>query len=236
LIGDRRSKKKVQSKRRKRRKRKRKRKMIVLSTHAKGLILAIVAVLILTPDAVLVRKLGHLPNFVVMFYRNLIFSVCIFLYEILRFGAKSLIPNFRAIGWLGWVAGLVWGTTNILITYGFQSTAVANVLVIIASNPMFAALFSFVILKETVPWYTIAAGLVCFGAIVSIFYAELSGSPNASDVAGLLSALGAAIGMGLYFVLLRVIDTRLVTRYHQYPQIFKVLIRLISMVCTNCLF
>jgi drug/metabolite transporter (DMT)-like permease len=210
--------------------------MIVLSTHAKGLILAIVAVLILTPDAVLVRKLGHLPNFVVMFYRNLIFSVCIFLYEILRFGAKSLIPNFRAIGWLGWVAGLVWGTTNILITYGFQSTAVANVLVIIASNPMFAALFSFVILKETVPWYTIAAGLVCFGAIVSIFYAELSGSPNASDVAGLLSALGAAIGMGLYFVLLRVIDTRLVTRYHQYPQIFKVLIRLISMVCTNCLF
>jgi drug/metabolite transporter (DMT)-like permease len=187
-------------------------KLWPLTTHAKGIILAVVAVLILTPDAVLVRELGTLPNFVVMFYRNLIFTVTVVAYEVLMYGPFSLIPKFQAIGIVGWIAGFIWGTANILITYGFQTTAVANVLVITASNPMFAALFSFIILKEKAPWYTILAGLVCFGAIISIFYTQLSGG-GGSDVAGLLSALGAAVCMGLYFVLLRLVDTEVPGRY-----------------------
>lgn len=176
-----------------------------LSTHAKGTLITIFAVLALTPDSLLLRKLSHLPNFVVMFYRYLVFTSVLTLFLGITNGPRGFIEKFRNIGIIGWIAGLLWGTSNLLITFGVQTTAVATVLVILASNPMFAALFSYLVLKETVPWYTIVAGLVCFGAIVSIFYSELSGGQDTS-VAGLLSALGAAVTMGLYFVLLRLAD------------------------------
>lgn len=182
-----------------------------LSTHAKGTLLTVFAVLVLTPDSLLVRKLSHLPNFVVMFYRYLVFTVVLTLFLGLTSGPKGFLLKFKSIGKIGWFAGLIWGASNLLITYGFQTIAAATVLVIIASNPMFSALFSYLILKETVPWHTFAAGLVCFGAIVSIFYSQLSGDES-TNVAGLLSSLGAAATMGLYFVLLRLADIHS-TRY-----------------------
>lgn len=182
-------------------------KSCTISRHAQGLLTAFFAVLILSLDTLLTRKLGNVPNFVVIFYKNFLFAMPMMLYLLVTSGVQGTIDKFRHIGPYGWFAGLVWGTSNLLITYGFQIIEVATVLVIVAANPMFAAIFSYLILKEPVPWYTMLAGLVCFGAIVVIFYSELTSS-NSPNVGGLLAALGSAITMGLYFVLLRFIDAR----------------------------
>ena len=187
-------------------------KFCTISRHAQGLLTAFFAVLILSLDTLLTRKLGNVPNFVVIFYKNFLFAMPLLLYLLVTSGVQGTIDKFRHIGPYGWFAGLVWGTSNLLITYGFQIIEVATVLVIVAANPMFAAMFSYLILKERVPWYTMLAGLVCFGAIVVIFYSELTSS-NSPNVGGLLAALGCAITMGLYFVLLRFIDARS-ERYH----------------------
>lgn len=45
--------------------------------------------------------------------------------------------------WCRLVAGLIWGASNFLFTNAVQLTAVANVLVILASNPMFSSFFRY---------------------------------------------------------------------------------------------
>jgi drug/metabolite transporter (DMT)-like permease len=178
-----------------------------LSQHAQGLLIAFVAVLVLSSDSLLVRKVGNLPNFVVIFYKNLFYAMPLALYLLVTCGVSGFWEKFRVIGPLGWFAGFVWGASNFMITYGFQVTAIASVLVIVASNPMFAAIFSFIILKEPVPWYTVLAGLVCFGSIIVIFYSELTSSSD-PNIGGLLAALGSAITTGFFFVVIRLIDMR----------------------------
>lgn len=177
------------------------------SRHAQGLAIAFTAVLILSVDTILIRKLGNVPNFVVIFYKYFLFSIPLLLYLLSSSGINGTIEKFKSVGPYGWLAGFIWGTGNLLITYGFQISDVATVLVIVASNPMFAALFSYILLREPVPWYTTLAGFVCFGAIVLIFYSELTGSSD-PNVGGLLAALGCSVATGLYFVLLRFIDIR----------------------------
>jgi drug/metabolite transporter (DMT)-like permease len=95
----------------------------------------------------------------------------------------------------------VWTIVNFSINYALQTTSTASSLVILASNPMFSAIFSYFILRETIPLRTILTSLVCFASIVIIFYGQLGG--NQGNVIGLIFALISAIAFGLYFVLIR---------------------------------
>ena len=72
-------------------------------------------------------------------------------------------------GLFGWCAGLIWGASNILFTSAIQHTAVANVLVIVASNTVFSSAFSYFMLKEVIPIRMWVTSFVCFGAIALIF-------------------------------------------------------------------
>lgn len=56
-----------------------------------------------------------------------------------------------------------------LFTAAIQHTAVANVLVIVASNAVFSSIFSYLLLKEIIPLRMWVTSFVCFGAIALIF-------------------------------------------------------------------
>lgn len=170
-----------------------------LSDQTRGTLYCIVGVLAVTPNALMVRKVNHMPIFAVQFYGYLIFSVTVSIIFIIQEGF-ACYRKFIDIGWLGWLAGLVFGAQIMLITLGFQKTAAATALVILASNPMFSAVFSFFILKETVPVRTIIASLVCFGSIVLIFASEIG---EGGGVEGIIYSLLASILIAVYFVLLR---------------------------------
>ena len=75
-------------------------------------------------------------------------------------------------GPFGWGAGMLWGASNMLFTSAIQLTAVANVLVIVASNTVFSSIFSYLLLGELIPIRMIVTSLICFGAIALIFSGE----------------------------------------------------------------
>jgi drug/metabolite transporter (DMT)-like permease len=81
---------------------------------------------------------------------------------------KLLFPQ----GPFGWGAGMLWGASNMLFTSAIQLTAVANVLVIVASNTVFSSIFSYLLLGELIPIRMIVTSLICFGAIALIFSGE----------------------------------------------------------------
>jgi drug/metabolite transporter (DMT)-like permease len=77
-----------------------------------------------------------------------------------------------SLGPFGWGAGMLWGASNMLFTSAIQLTAVANVLVIVASNTVFSSIFSYLLLGELIPIRMIVTSLICFGAIALIFSGE----------------------------------------------------------------
>lgn len=68
-----------------------------------------------------------------------------------------------------------------LFTSAIQLTAVANVLVIVASNTVFSSIFSYLLLGELIPIRMIVTSLICFGAIALIFSGECD---HASSLSG----------------------------------------------------
>ena len=56
-----------------------------------------------------------------------------------------------------------------LFTAAVQNTAVANVLVIVASNTVFSSIFSYLLLGELIPIRMFITSAICFGAIALIF-------------------------------------------------------------------
>lgn len=177
------------------------------SRQVLGGIICVVGTLFLCPDGLMVRlvseELEENPHniFIIIFWKYFIFA-CTCLVLFVGMERQNSWQKMKSIGYIGALSGLVWGASNIMINYAFESTAIANVLVINAANPMFSAFFSRIFLKERIEWRTICAGLVAFACIIFIFYSQIGNG----DVAGSFTALGSGVSFALYFVLLRIAE------------------------------
>lgn len=169
-----------------------------------GLLLCLVGVLVLTPDTLLLRSVGNVPNPTVLFYRFGLDGITVLTY-LSAVHKGNIFLKFKSLGLWGLLAGTLLSTAHLFFTLGIQKAHVANVLVIFASNPMFSALFSWMFLNETIKEYTFVAMLTCIGGIVYIFYDQMGGS-NTNDVVGNCFALISTIAMGTYFVLVRFME------------------------------
>ena len=90
-------------------------------------------------------------------------------------------------------------------TFGIASSSVALILFCIATGPLFASFFSFLILKENINKPTIITSIF---AIIGIILAvsdsnKVINSPQNDILIGTICGLLAAATLGLYFVLLR---------------------------------
>lgn len=132
---------------------------IFLSDRTKGTLLALCGVLILSVDPLLLRFVSNLPNFTVIVYKYTI-SVIVLLLVIISQEGSHFGKAFRDVGWLGVIAGFMLGANNVFFTLAIQWGVVANVLVIVASNSIFSALFSYFLFKEIIALRTAITCLV----------------------------------------------------------------------------
>jgi drug/metabolite transporter (DMT)-like permease len=167
------------------------------SRHATGLILGVFGVLLLSPDTLIIRLVDSDP-WTFITWRGALMTIGMFMFLILRFG-YTIVPRTYAIGWLGLLIAVLFALNNVFFQLSVQNTSVANTLVIIATAPLFAALFSVAFLRERVAMRTwIAIGLSALG-VAMVFIGEL-GSGN---LFGNVAALIASVGLGVHFVLVR---------------------------------
>ena len=173
-----------------------------MKTRNKGLILSFIGVLILSPDSLLIR-LVDLDDFSLIFYRSALPIVTILIFLIYTY-QKSFIKSFYLIGIPGIIYAILYAITHICFVYSIQNTAVANTLVLIASAPIFAALFSVFILKEIPSLFTWIVILIAMLAMIIIGV----GSFTTTGLYGDLMALVVAIGMGFSMVLVRLFKNK----------------------------
>ena len=168
-----------------------------LNEHTKGLLMTFIAVLILSPDALLVRLI-RCDLWSLLFWRCLLTGGMMTLFLVVRY-RQGFWRSFRTIGLAGWLSAGVLTCGSLLFVSSLKETSAANTLVILAATPMFSSLLSRIFLKDRIALRTWLAIVTCFGGILLIF----SGSLKSGMFLGDLLALGATTMWAINLVVLR---------------------------------
>ena len=104
------------------------------SDQKKGMLLAFVAIMFITPDSLLIR-LANLTSWNLIFYRGFIPFLVVLIGLLIIYRTKfisQLIEN----GWHGIAYASVFTITNIFFVISIENTNVANTLIMIALAPI----------------------------------------------------------------------------------------------------
>lgn len=112
----------------------------------KGLLITLMGVLFVVPDSLFIRLID-VPPLEISFWRGLSTGVLVLGFVLVSAGARSIGAALRG-GPYAYVYLVAMSGTGILFTLAVSHTSVANVVFIIASMPVFAALLSFVWMGE----------------------------------------------------------------------------------------
>jgi len=168
-----------------------------MDTHLKGLLIAFFGILILTPDAVLV-KLANADSWTVLFWRGIFFASGIIVILLITYRSKA-VNELINIGKEGLIIGLSTGLGGISFILAIHYTSIAKTLVIISVSPIMVAIISFILLKERPALYTWIAMIVIFFGI----YIIMAGDTSGVNLLGNLFALLSVVIGGFSFTLLR---------------------------------
>jgi drug/metabolite transporter (DMT)-like permease len=158
-----------------------------LTSHQRGLLMTIVGVLVLTPDALLVR-LVETDHWTLMFWRGVIASI-VLLAVSSSIEKKSPFRILADLRHNGLFCALLFGASNASFVLSITHTAVANTLVILASMPFIAAILTVVLMRKNPPLRTWVAIVLAIAGIVVVFWGRIGGGNIFGDVLGLFCAL-----------------------------------------------
>ena len=144
-----------------------------MSDLAKGLLITIGGVLVLTPDSLLIR-LSATDPWNLIFWRGLLYSGAITAGYLLIARGRAW-RAYLGIGRAGLAAAFFFSLNAFTFALAMDNTSVANVLVLIATSPLFSGIFSYVFLKERLPLRTWAAIFACLGGVAVIALPNIGG-------------------------------------------------------------
>ena len=163
-----------------------------LTNQQQGSLLALVAVMFITPDSLFIR-LSNVDTWGLVFYRGIIPFMTVLLCMLIIYKLNFFKILFTS-GYHGIFYVITFSVTNITFVVSIQNTNVANTLVMIATAPMLSAILGALFLKEPPDKKTWVSIIITFLAIIYIFYDSLKLGNFFGDVLGFITAIGLAIG------------------------------------------
>lgn len=154
-------------------------------------------VFVLSFDALLVRAAATTP-WNVVFWRGVFIALSLGVVTLLRHGGRGL--RLQGGGWVAVWAGVLFGVDTLLFVLAVSLTQVASVVVILASSPLFAAVFSRLFLGEPVPARTWVAVTTVLAGVLMVFR---GGALSGGSLLGDTCALGASVLLAAALTLLR---------------------------------
>lgn len=171
--------------------------------HGRGLALSAAGMIVISPDALLIRLIRDAGVWDVIFYRSLFTGLI--LAAVLAFHHRGrLFGLWRGAGRAGAASTLLMGASNFAFVGAILNTTVANTLVIIATMPLFGAVLGWLLIGERVRARTGIAIAVAFAGIVVIFVDSLGSGNWIGD----LMAMAAALMQAMNLVVLRTAGPR----------------------------
>ncbi|WP_404366611.1 DMT family transporter [Marinobacter sp.] len=150
----------------------------------RGFLIAGLGVLLLSPDSLLVKSTEVSP-LVFLFWRGLLLAVGFMVINSWRYG-RRLPAEMRRCGWPGVYCGLAFSVSTVGFVTGVKYTAAGNVLVILNTAPVIAALLAWLIWKEKLPLRTWLLIVVCVSGASLMAAGEMGkGEPLGLVMAGM---------------------------------------------------
>lgn len=169
-----------------------------MSERARGLAITTLAMLVITPDVLLIRLIDTDP-WTLAFWRGLLSAAGLVIGLIAIYRRRAL-EVMLAPGVPGLAIGTLFGIGTVAFVWAITHTSAASTLLIIATGSMFGAAFSWLLMRERLPVYTIVAMTGTFAGLLIIVSGEAG---TGSSLEGDLSALVVAVLSGLTFALIR---------------------------------
>jgi len=160
--------------------------MAPLSEKARGTLLMVSAMVILSPDALLISLIKTDP-WTLVFWRGFLTAITLSFTLVFTHG-KGVLREVVRMGLAGILAGVFFGISTVSFVMSIRMTTAANTLVIVAASPLFAAIFTRIFLSEKVPLRTWIAVMTGFSGIIIIFSGSLSGGNALGDFLALVTA------------------------------------------------
>ncbi len=159
-----------------------------MNNQTKGLLITTLGVLFVIPDALFVRLI-EADTLTIAFWRNFLTGAFTLIGLFALYGTKT-VSKIKGTGKNGMIYAGFSGFSSILFVSAVSNTSVANVVFILASMPIFAAIFSWFWLDERISkrmvWTIVCVALGLFVIALG------SGSSANAHWTGDLMALGAA--------------------------------------------
>ncbi|MAA66349.1 MAG: EamA family transporter [Alteromonadaceae bacterium] len=163
----------------------------------KGFAIVGFGVLMLSPDSLLVKSTSVSPV-VFLFWRGLMLTLAFSLINAVRYRGR-VVSSMKACGKRGLYCGVAFAGSTLGFVTGVKYTAAGNVLVILNTAPVIAALLAWLIWRERLPLRTWVLILVCVSGAMLMAVGELGhGEPL-----GLVMAFVAAFSLASNFAVAR---------------------------------
>ena len=161
-----------------------------LPNQHKGSLLAVIAVMLITPDSIFIR-LSNIETWGMLFYRGAIPFVVV-LIGLIFFYKNNLLKALLGMGYPGIFYVISFSICNITFLISIQNTNVANTLVMIAMAPMLSAILGSIFLKEVPDQKTWIAIIITLISVTYIFYDSIEMGNFYGDLFGIITAFGLA--------------------------------------------
>jgi drug/metabolite transporter (DMT)-like permease len=166
-------------------------------------VLAMVAITLMWSIAgVVTRQLDSAQRFEVTFWRSGFNALALMVCMPLLVGPRNFLASVRHGGWPLLVSSLCWCVMFTAFMVAITMTTVANVLVTLATGPLFTALGTRFVLGYRLPPRTVAA-IVIAGVGIAWMYAREVGANDARSVQGMLIALAVPISGAVNWTLVQ---------------------------------
>jgi len=152
---------------------------------------------VLSFEGVLIRSI-EVDSWTLLFLRGVLAAPGLFLFFIIA-ERRGWRTQLRSMGLAGALAAVLFAIDNVGFIYSITHTSVANTLLLISLSPLFAGLFTRMLLREAVPRRTWLA--ITGGAVATLII--MLGSLAEGDLAGTVAGLVASAALGGTLVVLR---------------------------------
>ena len=162
-----------------------------MPAHNGGFWLTLFGVLVLTSDTLLIRLIDIDP-WTMNFWRGVMMASTLFMaYFFVR--RSETLRDIIKLGVAGLIISVLYALNAISFVFAVNYTQVANVLIILSSTPLIAALLSTIILKEYVSkptWGAIIAGII---GVVIVFGEGAQAGSSLGNIFAIITAFALAV-------------------------------------------
>lgn len=169
---------------------------MTISTHSKGVLLASIGVLVLSPDSLLIRII-NVDLWTLAFLRGLFMGLSLMVVNFL-FNRKAPVSTFAQIDIYALGIMLLVALGSLFFVSAIQTTSVAHTLIIIGAVPVVAAILGLLLLREKLPLNTWVTIVVVMVGLVFVVYDD-----QQSNLIGDMYAFLTCIFLSLNFILAR---------------------------------